>query len=382
MNTTRPMSASRERRLRRNERGSALAMAILSTTMLFGISTAYFTLSTGGATTASSEVTGVEAKVYADEGIQRSIAELKAGVDADHDGLGSLSRTGSDARTLSVVCTDLGGGLFRIHSCAHLRRANAGVNVVAQRIPPTPIAYSGRGAITANGPVTTTGNITVDGRDWNGTGTAIVGPGPYGISTTQLITNSGSSSVGGRGLAPARPPPAGSQEQNASWGSGYPSGPDVMLGMASGSLKSLAQAQGTYFTTQNALEAYVAANGGNVPGGAIVFADFATWDPVNLGGALNTTSSIIVHHTSTGMAQMKNLHGFFKGLVLCDFVQHLNGDFLLLGGLMSFGDQAFGNAFGNGNAVVKYSTQALSQLPAATTVTTMKIRSWGVAAAY
>jgi hypothetical protein len=79
---------------------------------------------------------------------------------------------------------------------------------------------------------------------------------------------------------------------------------------------------------------------------------------------------------------MKNVHGMFRGLVLADFVSHLNGNFVLLGALMSFGDDAIGNAFGNGAANVKLCTAALGNLPSLGTASTVKIRSWSRATPY
>ena len=78
----------------------------------------------------------------------------------------------------------------------------------------------------------------------------------------------------------------------------------------------------------------------------------------------------------SGTAQMKNVHGSFRGLILADFVTHLNGDFVLLGALMSFGDDAIGNAFGNGNAIVRLCTTALNDLPSVGGGTKVKILSW------
>jgi hypothetical protein len=88
-----------------------------------------------------------------------------------------------------------------------------------------------------------------------------------------------------------------------------------------------------------------------------------------------------VHHNATGTAQMKNVHGLFCGLVLADFVTHLNGDLVMLGALMSFGDDSIGNAFGNGNAKVKLCTAALNNLPSLAGNNAVRIKSWNRSAA-
>jgi hypothetical protein len=122
---------------------------------------------------------------------------------------------------------------------------------------------------------------------------------------------------------------------------------------------------GTYFASQTELNDYIAANGGNIPGGVVLFLDFQKWQPAELGELMNDPPSVIIHHTDAGDAVMKNVHGSFKGLIFADFVEHLNGDFTLLGALMSFADEAYGNTFGNGSANILYSSEVLMNLPSA-----------------
>ena len=300
------------------EQGAALVTALLTGFMLFGIAGSYLVLCHGGFENSTRERATVEARLSAEDGVQLSIAELKSGVDADGDGFGNIATTGADGRTINVTATNLGGNLYRLHSVAVLQRARHAADVVAERVPTGMISFSPRAAITAQGPVTTLGSIVVDGRDWNLTGTAVVGPGLFGISSMGTITNSGNSKVGGNGLLPAKPPPAGSQEPSASWidgvdqdgdgatdeelfdgvdndgdglidedTHGYPKDPDVELNLAPGTLKAAAVAMGTYFTSQAQVDAAIAANGGVFPGGKIVYCDFPVWLPVNLGSAFN-----------------------------------------------------------------------------------------------
>lgn len=251
-----------------------------------------------------------------------------------------------------------------------------------------------RAAIAAEGAVSTTGNITVDGRNWNANGTSLVGPGVFGISSRNNITNGGSSTAGGNGFAPSNPANPLALEKYATWrdlidndgdGSideepfdgidndhdgiidedtqGYPTTPDVMFKLNAGSLKQIAQNNGTYFASQTEYENYRAAHGGSLPGGEILYLDFDLWQPANLSQTMNATPSIIIQHNAAGSALMKNVHYQFKGLILGDFVQHINGDFMLVGAFMSFGNKAIGNAFGNGNALIRFSSQVLGQLP-------------------
>jgi hypothetical protein len=387
--------------------GAALVTALLISVMLFGIAGSYLVLSYGGSENGMRELATVQARLSAEDGIQMSIAELKSGVDAGGDGLGAVSYTDPDGRQVTVTATSLGSELYRIHSVAVLRRARKGVTVVAERIPTAQLSFTPRAAITAQGSVTTLGGITVDGRDWNITGTAVVGPGGYGVSSTSTISSGGASKIGGNGVAPTTLPLSDTREPLADWSDGinqdgdgltdeevfdgidddadgsidedthgYPADPDVQMGLAPGSLKAAAQSMGTYFTSQTEVNACVAANGDKMPSGKIIYVDFSPWMPANLGTNFNDSPSIIVHHNAAGTALMKNVQGNFRGLMLVDGVTHLTGDFVLLGALMSFAPASYGNAFGNGNANIKLCTAALAQLPSLGGAAKVRIKAW------
>jgi hypothetical protein len=389
------------------ERGSALVMSLLTSFMLFGIAGSYLIVSYGGWETSNRELATIQARLDAEDGVQLSIAEIKTGIDGDGNGVGNITTTVQGGATVNVTATSLGLNLFRLHSVGVLDRARHGAEVVAQRIPSDPLTFTARAAVTANGPVTTLGNITIDGRDWNLSGTSVVGAGRFGISTTSTVVNSGNSKVGGNGIAPAKPPPAGTQQSNANWNDGinqdgdgatdeevwdgidndgdgvvdedthgYPTGPDAEFKLPEGTLKATAIASGTYFTSAASYNACVMANGGQVPGGKIIYLDFPMWDPCQFGSIFNSPPSIIVQHQSGGTAVAKNVHGLFSGLVLADGIEHLNGDFVILGALMSFAPQSYGNAFGNGNAFVKLCTAALANLPSASAASKVRITSW------
>lgn len=394
------------------QRGLALASALLILTLVFGIAGAYFTLSIGGYDNSTRELASAQARLGAEDGIHLSIAELKSGVDAGGNGLGNLVETAADGRTVTVTATNLGptsyvgSFLYQIHSVAQLQRSQSAADLVAEIIPPQPISYQARATITARGPVATTGNITIDGRDWNYAGTAVVGPGTYGISTLATVTNGGSSQVGGSGISPSSPPPPGSQEPGAGWadaidqdGDGsvdeeafdgidndddgqidedtnsYPTDPDVAVHVPFGTLKDAAIATNTYFTNQAQFDAMVAANGNKTPGGKVIYCDFPLWEPATFGSQFNHPPSVIVHHNASSTAVMKNVHGRFRGLLLADSIGHLNGDFIIMGALMTFSAAPGANAFGNGSAQIRLSTAVLANLPIVGK-TRVKIRSW------
>ncbi len=392
---------------RHAERGTVMLIVVLMGALFFGLATFAGSMAQSGHETARREQDNVRARLAADVALSMALEEIQTGVDTYGGGLGVINQTTGDTSFLTTY-VPLGGNLYQVNATARNTRARAGVTAVIQQTPTVTINFSPRAAITTKGAVTTTGSIEVDGRDWNSTGTSIVGPGKFGISSMSTITNSGNSKVGGVGIAPAKPVPAAVKDPNNIWKdninndgdgatdeeaydgidndndgqtdedtTGYPTSPDVSLGLPVGTLKAQAIAQGTYFTTEAALNAAIAANGGVVPGGKILYLDFDQWLPSNMGSVYNDPPSIIVHHNTAGTAYLKNMHGSFKGLILADFVEHLNGDCSILGAFMSFGSQAIGNTFGNGNAHIRFSSSVLTNLPSAGSTISVRIVSRG-----
>ncbi|HLG42063.1 MAG TPA: hypothetical protein VI643_01770, partial [Planctomycetota bacterium] len=145
--------------------------------------------------------------------------------------------------------------------------------------------------------------------------------------------------------------------------SDFPAGPDVFLKIPGGTLQSVAQSMGTYFTSQAQLDAYRTANGGNLPGGKVYYLDFSVCQPMDFGATMNSAPSILVHHTSAGNAKMKNVHGQFKGLLMVDGMEHINADTTILGAIVSFTPFTVGNAYGNGGATIRFSSAVLGGLP-------------------
>jgi hypothetical protein len=389
-----------------NEKGTALAMALFISIVLFGIAAAYFSLSFGGYENSTREMACVQARLAADDGLDLAIAEVKSLVDPGGDGLGDLTTTAPDGRTITVAVERVSTSLFELHSVAVLARARSGADMVAEIAPSQELEFSPEAAVCTRGPVITTGGICIDGRDWNFGGTAVVGPGTWGILSTGTIANTGSSMVGGNGIPPAKPAPPGTQLGGYTWSDGvnqdgdgatdeeawdgidndvdglidedtnsYPSDPDVACHLPPGTLKQTAIWYGTYYTTPAQLEAAILAAGNKFPGGAVIFCDFPTWNPADFGSSFNDEPSILVHHNPAGSATMNNIHGKFKGLALVDTLDHFNANVVLLGAMMSFAPAGQTNALGNGNAYFRFSSAAIANLPLVGALK-VKIRSW------
>ncbi len=231
--------------------------------------------------------------------------------------------------------------------------------------PYSPLKGKGIGAIVANAAVDLTGNITVDGRDWDINGANVVGPGVHAVVSDDTISIGGASASGGNG----NPPPSNgaatdSLDPSHVFTGGFPAGPDEALEGKTGALKAIAKTAGTYFNSQTAYEAYISANGGNMPGGQVIYLEVDTTSPpFELGNTMNTEPSILVVHNSTSSSLLKNIHGEFKGVLFADAIDHINAGTNILGMIMAFSDSKIGNAFGNGNSTAKFSSAVLGNLP-------------------
>lgn len=350
------------------------------------------TLGAGYLATASAQA---QRSAYAEESV-RLLAVAEAGIGAAmQEVLGGDSGVlndvafGDGTTTFSTTVA-VSGDDYTFTSTASNGRWSRTVQVVAELTTSTATATA-RAAIEADTDVSTGGSFVVDGRDYDYTSGSIVGNGVYGISTTGTVDRQGNSKIGGNGVAPAKS--EAQTEQNAFWGdyndndgdsqtdeeawdgidndgdgqtdedtSDYPSGPDVRLGLPEGTLKSAAQAAGTYFTSGADFETWLANAGGTIPGGSIIFIEADNWISANLGDALPSSPCLLVCHNSDSDMLTKDIHGNFLGALLLDSVDHTNGNALIYGAILCQSGQ-LGNAFGNGAAIVRYSSNALANLP-------------------
>jgi hypothetical protein len=217
-----------------------------------------------------------------------------------------------------------------------------------------------KGAVSTNNPVSTLGNLTVDGRDHSAAGTLITGQGTLGIWTTKSFSQSGNSKVGGDvsgvDYVPSKPASSNSYAANQSYPGGYPGTPDSVLGGSSagypeGTLKSIAQSGangGQYVTNPATLKS---------PLGGVTYVELpsgGTWQSMDIQG-----SGILIVHNSAKNAVMKNLNsGTFTGLMIVDDPVHIHTTIIgALVGLTSTPSE--GNCVGNGSGLVEFSSEAI-----------------------
>jgi len=221
-----------------------------------------------------------------------------------------------------------------------------------------------KGVITTNNPVKIGGNVDVDGRDHDTTGTAIIaGQGVYGVWTTSTFNQTGSSLVGGTNMRDADYPlakPADTSVVRANQPAGaYPGSPDSVLGgpqmgFPEGTLKSMALSgyAGSQYTTNPGTLHY--------PLSGVTYVELpvgGTWMSPNING-----SGILVVHYSTKDAVMKNISpGTFVGLLICDDISHINATFTIIGAVVGLTpDPSKTNEIGNGNSNSLYSGDAIA----------------------
>lgn len=194
-----------------------------------------------------------------------------------------------------------------------------------------------KGAVTAHASVSTLGNISIDGREHSINGSLTGAPGLDGINTTGSYTQGGSSTTGGNGYAPANP------ANPASYHDSQPAS-----SVAPWDILGVSQA---WYNSNIPVAASPPSNfWGKVryspPGGS--------WNGVELG----ISGGVLIVHNDTYTAEMKNIHGIFIGLIISDVITHINGDALIIGAVV-LANQG-GNTIGNGNALVGFSSSALT----------------------
>lgn len=198
------------------------------------------------------------------------------------------------------------------------------------------------GAIVSRYSVNIGGNIVVDGRDYDSLN-SLTGKNAYGIWTCMEFLQQGDDAlVGGGGIAPlnrvAIPPVFDKVVQKNGPVSASLSSPEAFFGVENGALDKFKVA--TLSTPFHGV-VYIEGDVGPV--------DF------------KNSSGILIVHNASKTATFKGTLGTFKGLMICDRVDKINGEMNILGAVVALSDF---NAswFGNGQATIHYSSQILDNL--------------------
>jgi hypothetical protein len=239
------------------------------------------------------------------------------------------------------------------------------------------------GAVVSKDVVKLLGNVEIDGRDYDQNGNLQANqqhsaPGVLTEKTVDMTNGSGTlggnNGTGGGALAPSgavgngqdRTPPAGTVVDGSMNPAALPTTPDDVFGLPPGTLKAIAQAQGTYFDGSPGKTYAVPPGGWN---GKVVYVDYDMGNGnVDIGGStFNANPSVLIFHTEAPAAPSvaKNLKGSFKGLLIADAIDHTSAPSAVLGQvqMLSPTSASAGNAFGNANTPIHFSYDTLQNLP-------------------
>jgi hypothetical protein len=204
--------------------------------------------------------------------------------------------------------------------------------------------YASQAAVTAKADVELLGNIIIDGNDYDSINNIKNPPGgTYAVITCGLYTSRSKIRAYGKGITDTSSIYVldSARKQNADT-TGYPRTPEEVLGLHGGDLDSFK------------ISAFPA-----VPFHGIVYIDSAG---PKIDFDFKNSTGIFIYHNSTFSATLKNIKGSFKGILICDRIDHVNDTSRILGAIVTLSKDPAGNCFGNGDARIRYSSQILSNL--------------------
>ena len=314
----------------KNEKGMMLIWFYLLITVLLIMGGSLYALSFQESSLIKIDQTRDKAFYLAEAGLDQKLQELRSGntsnVTSTSLGEGTYSVT-YDATTKQVQSTGTVDGLSKTV-----------IAVVQKTLPP-----GVKGALTSEGDISFSGNIQIDGRDHDSSGDLTGDSGTYGASAGGTVTQSGSSDIGGNGIAPASPANPATIEQNQTdnaWTT-----PEELLGVSAGSLDS-----------------YKTSSTPTFPMSGIVYYTGTGLTAPDFGTSSSPSTGILILHNTTSNALLKNVHGVFKGLIIADNVVHINGNANIIGAVIA---KTSTQTTGDGSAEVEYSSAILQDLPTA-----------------
>ncbi len=228
-----------------------------------------------------------------------------------------------------------------IRSRGVLNDKSALLEIIGRIAPAHPLNAAGiKGAITSRSNVTITGNITVDGRDWDSSNTSIFDSmGTWGISSCGSVSQQGNAKVGGNGTEPIKNAGETIIQEGGSVAD-YPSTPEEVLGLEPGALDEYKTSslptpfEGIYYLTNDA-------------------------GPLHFGNS----SGILIVHNDTWEAELQITDGTFKGIIIADKMDKINGNATIIGSVVTLTASEV-STFGNGNAIIRYSSRVINNLAA------------------
>lgn len=249
--------------------------------------------------------------------------------------------------TINVSCsTNASVDTVWVESWGKDQTSETGIGVVASIASDVAIAAPPvKAAVTSRPAVELKGTIRIDGRDHDSSGVLNGLPGVFGVSTCATLSIGGSADVAGKGNSPVDKKGSASDiakiaEQGVTVSTNLAS-PEAFLGVAAGSLNKYKVSAGDLTTPFHGIR-YIESSAG----------------PLDL----DNSSGILIVHTAIKSANLHLNGGTFKGIIIVDEMDKLNGNADVIGAVVAISDYAGAGKFGNGNSTVKYSAYVLNNL--------------------
>ncbi|MFQ5597026.1 MAG: pilus assembly PilX N-terminal domain-containing protein [Nitrospiria bacterium] len=373
---------NKTKRIFRSESGIALVITLLSMALLSLLGTAALTLTEIETKISANDKVAKEALYIAEAGIEHAWAVLKTasfddileGPDksksnaADNGILPFGSKVSFGQGAYDVKVTDNKDGdsdpwndadgriiLTSIGTASTGPQKKIELEVQKLILKPNGI----RGSVTSNASIETGGNMLVDGRNHDLDGNYIQGSGTgkFGISTKNILNQSGSSDIGGTSTGTDYPPSNPGDpfilETNAAWTA--PITPENALGLKGNQLKTLAQSgvNGSQYVTDPDKLTF--------PLEGITYVELPendTWNANAKTGKVDFEKStgILIVHNDSKTAVLKNTSlGTFKGILIADKIEKIHNT--ILGAVVTLSSE--GEQIGNGNGAIRYSQAAI-----------------------
>jgi hypothetical protein len=251
--------------------------------------------------------------------------------------------------TFSVSCsTNVSVDTVWVESWGKDQTSETGIGVVASVTADDVVAaFPVRAAVTSRPAVDLKGTICIDGRDYDSNGVATGDPGVFGISTCSTLgIGSGAADVAGNNKGPYGKKASAAEialvaEQGIAVSPSLAS-PEAFLGVPAGSLDKYK----------------ISAADLTLPFHGIRYVETSI-GPLHLGGS---SGILIIHSPMKNATTHLNSTGIFKGIIIVDEMDKMNGNVTVIGAIACLADFAAAKKFGNGNADVKYSSYVLNNL--------------------
>lgn len=261
------------------------------------------------------------------------------------------------------------------------------------RIARRTLTVGAPGALTASSSITLSGNITVDGRNHNASGTTVLDPSSTAntgactdnkaavtlADSTESVTAQGSVNMDGNDTFASSTPPYVTDVDSIDF-----IAPEDVLGLNPGDLDPLIQDAASYTAPTDSIVGLVyvdgdygagAAGGSELNGTGILIVHNPLYNPLEHDPTSPYYDAAKASDARYAPANLGNINGgSFHGLVIADKIDRINGNIDITGAVISLSEIDV-TLVGNGTAEVKYSCSALQQAGNASSVPPARL-SW------